>query len=354
VRVVETAVGGAGDRPPRRAGIRQVAAVAGVSESTVSNVLNNPHVVTVSTRQRVERAMSEVGFVRNRAAGLLRGAISTVVGCVVLDAGNLYYAEVARGIEDRLAEAGCMHLLCSSDVRPEREARYLRAFEEHGVRGVIVSPVGADTGALAQLSRRGVPVVLLDHPQDGADLCAVTVDNVAGGRAATAHLLALGHRRIAFLRGATTIATIRQRRAGAELACRDVGLDPGRVLADVPLSDQSAGADGGPAVARLLTLRPAPTAVLCFNDASAVGLLRGLRAAGVPVPERMSVIGYDDVHFASELSPPLTTVRQPKYELGRAAAHLMLSESDAGHRHQEIRFGPELIVRRSTAAAPPR
>lgn len=337
----------------RRAGIRQVAHAAGVSEATVSNVLNNPAIVAPQTRQRVEQAMVDVGFVRNRAAVQLRGRPSSVIGCVLLDLANAFFAEVARGIEDRLAEADCMHLVCSSDIRIERENRYLRMFEEHGVRGVIVHPATANLDGLVALSQRGVPVVLLDQPQAGTGLCTVTVDNVAGGRLAAGHLLALGHRRLVYLRGTRKVSTVNQRREGARQACLAAGLDPESTIQDVSIDTTPTGGGAEAAVTRLLSLDPVPTAVICFNDAAAVGVLRGLRQAGVEVPEQMSVIGYDDMQFAAELSPPLTTVRQPRYELGRAAAELVLAESDEGHDHQERVFAPRLIVRASCGPAPP-
>lgn len=330
-----------------RSGIREVAAAAGVSESTVSNVLNNPQIVAAKTRRRVERAMEELDFVRNRAAGQLRGAPSSVVGSIVLDSANAFFAEVARAVEDRLIESGCMQLLFSSDLHLARENQCLKLLEEHAVRGIIINPVNPELEGLVRLGRRGTPVVLLDRSRGDADLCAVTADNVCGGELAAAHLLELGHRRIVFLGGSITVDTITARRTGADRACVAAGLDPAEVLVDIR---HAPAAIDGPeaAVDHILALRPLPTAIICTNDTAAVGVLRGLRRAGVSVPARMSVIGYDDVHFASELSPPLTTVRQAKASLGRAAADLLLSEGDAGHRHQELVFMPEIIVRAST------
>lgn len=147
----------------RRASIRQVAQAAGVSMSTVSNVLNNPHVVLAETRRRVEDAMLAVGYVRNGAARQLRGAPSTVVGCVLLDSANPFFAEVARGMEDRLAEAGCMAIVCSTDVRVERETQYLHMLEELGVRGVLLAPVSSRLDTAVAVAGRGTPVVLVDN-----------------------------------------------------------------------------------------------------------------------------------------------------------------------------------------------
>lgn len=336
----------------RRAGIREVAASAGVSTSTVSNVLNNPDVVSQATRRRVEEAMAEVGYVRNRAARQLRGAPSVVVGCVVLDLANPFFAEMARGMEDRLAEADCVPIVCSTDVRPARQARYLRALEELGVRGVLVSPIGSRLDDLVQLARRGTPVVLVDHPRAGTPLCAVAVDGVRGGELAAAHLVSLGHRRIAFVRGTADVRTLHERAEGIGRALAVAGLDVSRALLEV-LVPQPARPDQADAVVDLiLAAKPRPTAIICFNDMAAVGVLRGLRRRGVTVPDEISIVGYDDVVFADQLLPALTTVHQPTYQLGRVAAELLLSEADSGHQHREMRFTPELVVRASTAPAP--
>ncbi len=326
--------------------------MAGVSTSTVSNVLNNPDVVSSATRHRVEEAMVQVGYVRNSAARQLRGAPSVIVGCVLLDSANPFFAEVARGMEDRLAEAGCMPIVCSTDIRLGREARYLRMLEELGVRGVLLSPVGSRLDAAVELARRGTPVVLVDHPRAGLPLCAAAVDNMRGGELAVEHLLARGHRRIAFIRCAAEVRTVDDRGEGIRHALRTAGLDIARTLVEVR-TPQPAGLDEADrAVDAVLAAVPRPTAIICFNDMAAVGVMRGLRRHSVVVPDEISIVGYDNVIFASQLSPALTTVRQPTHRLGRAAAELLLAEAEPGHRHREIRFTPELVVRASTAVRP--
>jgi LacI family transcriptional regulator len=326
-----------------------VATAAGVSTSTVSNVLNNPEIVATSTRRRVEDAMSEVGYVRNGAARQLRGAPSTIAGCLLLDTANPFFAEVSRGIEDRLTEAGCLLIVGSTDVRAAQENNYLRMMEELGVRGILVNPASSRLDRLVQLSERGTPVVLVDHPQAGADLCAVAVDDVHGGGVAADHLLALGHRRIAFLGSKAGIRSLRDRAEGIRRAITRAGFDVSSTLVEIPVPEPCTVEVSDSVVDQVLAVSPRPTAVICFNDVVALGQLRGLRRHGIAVPEQMSVIGYDDVQFAEQLSPALTTVRQPKYHLGRAAAELLLAEHRPGHQHQEIRFTPELVVRASTA-----
>jgi LacI family transcriptional regulator len=332
----------------RRAGIRQVAAAAGVSMSTVSNVLNRPQVVAAATRRRVEAAMARIGYVRNGAARQLRGVPSRVVGCVLLDTANVYFAALARGVEDRLAEAGCVLVQCSTDVQAEREARFLRLLQEQDVRGILISPVGTGLEHLTEVRRQGTPVVLLDHPRGASRLCAVTVDHVAGGELAARHLIGLGHRRLAYVRTVKTVRSMADRAAGIRRALVAAGLDPAESLAEIQVSSGPTKAVATEAAAGLLGREPRPTGVLCSNDVTALGVLRGLRRHGIGVPDEMSVVGYDDVDFAAELSPGLTTVRQPTYRLGHAAAGLLLSERLPGHTHRELLFPPELVVRGST------
>jgi LacI family transcriptional regulator len=338
---------GAPRRPGARVTIRDVARLAGVSLGTASNVLNNPGVVAAHTRQRVLEAISSTGFVRSTAARQLRAGYSRTVGVVLLDIANPFFAEIVRGAEAVLSERGYVLMVCSSDESPERERRYMRALEEHRVDGVLIAPVGRDLSRVAALASRGVPTVLLDRHPGNLAMCSVTVDDIRGGELAASHLLGLGHETIAFVSGPLSIRQCADRRAGARLAFRRAGRKPAS-LTEVPMEALTVE-HGEKAVTKLLAASPRPTAVFCANDLLALGVLKGLAAAGVDVPGEMAVVGYDDVTFASMLSPSLTSVRQPKYELGTSAAELLLEEADdAGHRHRSVRFEPELVVRGSS------
>jgi len=344
----------AGEKGPRRIGMREVARVAGVSVSTVANVLSRPTIVAPETRRRVEQAIRGVGYVPSGPARQLRGVPSPLVGSLILDLANPFYAELNRGIEDRLAEAGCLLLACSTDQQPGKEQRILRLLQEQAVRGIIVAPASPDPTPLLEVSRRGTPVVLIDQPRGRLDLCSVAVDHTLGGRLAAEHLISLGHRRIAYLGGTVDPDPVAERREGLRLALAAAGLDTRRSLVDIrmalhppPLAHAAEAA-----VEQILAARPRPTAVVCVNDTAALGLLGGLQAAGLRVPADMSVVGYDDLPFAARLAPPLTTVNQPKYELGRAAADLLLDEARPDHTHRGIRFQPSLVVRASTAPPP--
>lgn len=211
------------ENPGRTVGIKQVAAHAGVSPGTVSNVLNRPERVAAATRARVERAIRELGFVRNGSASTLRAGHSSTIGLMVLDLGNPFFTDVARGVEDTASERGYAVILSSSGESNEREQRNLRVFAEQRVRGVLLTPVGDDGETADRLRERNVPVVLLDHPTPRANQCSVAVDDVAGGEPAVGELLDGGARTLAFVTGPTVLRQCADRRKGALRALRAAG-----------------------------------------------------------------------------------------------------------------------------------
>ncbi|WP_159796452.1 LacI family DNA-binding transcriptional regulator [Puerhibacterium puerhi] len=330
----------------RRASISDVARLAGVSVGTVSNVLNRPQRVSAATRERVEAAIAELRFVPNGSARQLRVGSMTTAGAIVLDLTNPFFTDVARGMEDRLAQDDWTLMVASSEEDPERETRFLRLFEEHGVQGVALVPSTEDVDRLLALHERGVRVVLLDRPSPVPELASVAVDDVAGAAMAARHLLAQGHERLVFLNGPRTIHQCADRHAGVVAALAAAGLDPHEALEEVtvPLN-----ADGGEQGARELLARRTgrPVAVLCVNDLVALGVLRTLRREGVDVPGEVAVVGYDDVTFAAELTIPLTSVRQPTHDLGWTAADLLVR----GGAAESVVFQPELVVRESSGGA---
>jgi len=268
----------------------------------------------------------------------------------VLDLANPFFTEVARGIEDRLAEDGYVLILCSSDESPEKESRHLRLLLEQRVLGLLVTTADRAVDRLDAARRRGRPVVLLDRTSPDGTMCSAAVDDVRGGELAVAHLLSRGHRRIGFINGPATIPQCADRRKGARKAVRDTGLSHTEVLIEV--TNPTLNAEGGEAALDPLLAAPdRPTAIFCVNDITALGVLRGLLRRGLSVPGDIALVGYDDVEFAGLMTTPLTSVRRPKYQLGRAAADLLLAEATAGpeHRHDQLLFQPELVVRESSA-----
>jgi LacI family transcriptional regulator len=325
----------------QRASVKDVALRAGVSVGTVSNVLNRPDAVTEKTREKVEQAMAELNFHRNASARQLRAGVSRTVGVIVMDVGNPYYTELARGVEDRLATDDHTLILCSSDDDPRREERFLRLFAEQGVRGVLVTPMTSTGERLGDLRRLGIPAVLMDSSSPHQP--SVGVDHVSGGRQAIGHLIAQGHRRILFLAGPPDLQQTRHRLRGAIQAVQSAGLDPAEVLDVVHLPTLTANEGQRGLIEAIEGDRPVPTAVFAINDIVALGAMRELRVRGLSIPDDMAVVGYDDLYFAAELMMPLSSVRQPMRQLGWAAADLLLTEQP------HALFEPELVVRASSS-----
>ena len=325
--------------------IGDVAHRAGVSVGTVSNVLNRPHIVAEETRRAVYDAIQALGFVPNASARQLREGASRAAGVLVLDIANPFFMEMARGIEDRLVADDLTMVLSSSDADPERERRILAQFAQQRLRGVLLVPSRRTVENLSILTAQGTRVVFLDHKPRRQDFDAVVTDDAAGARTAVEHLIGLGHEHIGFINGPQALQQCRERRTGARRAVRRAG---GAVrLIEMEVGELNA-AGGQEAMARLLKAHPEITAVFCVNDLVALGALRHAREQAIPVPGRVSVIGYDDVPFAGELAVPLSSIRQPTYQLGWQAADLLLTSAVP----RQIVFQPELIVRASTGSAP--
>lgn len=328
-------------------GIKDVARRAGVSIGTVSNVVNRPHVVSAATRTRVQSVIEELGYVRDESARQLRAGRSRLMALLVLDLGNPFFVDVARGAELAAHRRGLNVITCNSGQRIDREASYLAMLAEQRVRGVLLSPVDTSSQALEAFHRSGIPYVFVDRKVPAGDASSVSVDDVAGGSLVARHLLETGHSRIAFVNGPAILAQCRDRESGlrsvlagsAEVSVLETG------ALDVP-----SGRDAG---ARLLGMSPRPSAVFCANDLLALGVLQSMVGAGVRVPEEMAIVGYDDIEFAGAAAVPLTSVRQPAARLGESAAELLIaetSETDRPGEHRTIVFTPELVVRNSTRA----
>jgi LacI family transcriptional regulator len=332
--------------------IREVAATAGVSVATVSNVLNRPDIVAQPTRDRVHAAIKELGFVRNESARQLRAGRSRTIGLVVLDVANPFFTDVARGVEDEASKSGLSVILCNSDDKQDRETRYLELLEEQRVQGVLITPV-ADTDTdkrLTLLQQRGTPVVLVDSRSPSRGQCSVSVDDVLGGDLAVSHLLTAGHSRVAYVAGPASIRQVADRHEGALRALRRADR-PARDLKVIEMDalNVAAGQRAGAAIAKIAA-RSRPTAAFCANDLIALGLLQEMTRRRIRVPEDIAIVGYDDIEFAAAAAVPLSSVRQPRQELGHSAAQLLLEEAlgDPAHKHRQVIFEPELVARQSS------
>ena len=330
--------------------VREVAALAGVSLGTVSNVLNRPDKVAPGTVERVQSAIATLGFVRNDSARQLRAGRSSTVGLIVLDGGNPFFTDVARGAEDAAMDNGLAVLIGNSDESTDRERTYVDLFEERRVAGLLISPAGDDLSRLARVRDQGTAVVLVDRRADDEHFASVSVDDVAGGRIAVEHLAAIGRTHIAFVGGPFGIRQVADRHAGALAAAQAAGI---RLEA---LPTTSLSVLEGRRIGEAIQARPAaerPDAVFAANDLLAVGLEQAFIMRGtIAVPEQIAIVGYDDIAFAESAVVPLTSVRQPAQDLGRRAIELLTKQVEQGQDIdlEHVEFTPELVVRQSSVA----
>jgi LacI family transcriptional regulator len=334
--------------------MKDVAALAGVSVGTVSNVLNSPATVADRTRQRVEAAIDKLGWVRNESARQLRAGRSRSIGLVVMDITNPFFADIVSGVEDYVYDLGYTVQLGNSGQQVSRESAHLQLFDQNRVRGLLFAPIWDVGDRVAQLRRRGIPVVIVDRGGDKADYCWVAVDDIEGGRLAAAHLIEQGHVRIAFVGGPSRLQQVRDRRLGAQLATSSLGGTDGLLTISTPRLDVESGVRAAGEISAMPDAER-PTATFAANDLLAIGLLQGFVTNGMRIPEDMAIIGYDDIAFAGAAAVPLSSIRQPRHELGRRAVELLFEEVDAldndrPHEHQHIQFVPELVVRQSTSS----
>jgi LacI family transcriptional regulator, galactose operon repressor len=333
--------------------MKDVAALAGVSLGTVSNVLNSPDLVAEPTRRKVELAIAKLGWIPNEPARQLRAGRSRSIGVIVMDITNPFFTDLVIGAENCVHERGFSVQVGNSAQEAERENAQLLLLMQQRVRGVLLAPIWGIGDYVRQLKVRGTPVVLLDRAGDQADFCSVSVDDIEGGRLAVQHLLDLGHTRIGVIGGPGNLQQVADRRFGAELA-RSRHRGPAQLLV---VSTPHLDVDAGIRSAEEIVAMPdseRPTAVFATNDLLAIGLLQGFVTAGLRVPDDMAIVGYDDIAFAAAAAVPLSSVRQPRLAIGCRAAELLFEEiqaidRDVAHEHQQVRFEPELVVRRSSA-----
>ncbi|GAA0423854.1 LacI family transcriptional regulator [Actinoplanes capillaceus] len=330
-----------------------VAHRAGVSLATASRALAGREGVSEEVASRVRQVADELGYVANPFARTLAGGASTTVGLIVHQVDDPYFAEIAGGVIGLADERRLLVQICHSGRDPGHELRQIRHLIAQRAGIIIIAGSGyhdpraeAEAEAvLAGYQRGGGRVAVIGRHALGAD--AVLPDNEAGGQAVTAHLLDLGHRRIAVAAGAPGLNTVIDRMAGVASALREHGLSP----AGLPVVHTDFVREGGrTATERILAEHPSTTAIIALNDAMAMGVLAVLRERGIGVPSRMSVVGFDDVSVAADLAPSLTTVRLPMTDMGRMALELALEP--AGARPRRRPTGHRLIVRDSTGPAP--
>ena len=328
--------------------MRDVAALAGVSFKTVSRVVNAEPGVSDALRERVQTAVEQLHYRHNLAASNLRRTAprTLTVGALLQDIGNNFSASLLRALENRLRERGIAVLAASLDEEPERERDLVRDLVARRVDGLVLMPASVSQEYLVSEQQAGLPTVFVDRRPRGVDADSVTVDNHLGGQLATRHLLAHGHRRIAFVSDLLTIDTAEQRLRGYTQSMQDVGL-PTLVRLDV----RSAAAAQA-AVTALLAQPDPPTAVFAGRNDLSIGAVRALRVAGLS--RQVALVGFDDFPLADVLEPALTVVRQDLTRIGNEVGRLLFNRLDgdtAGAVH--LVLAPTLVVRGSGEIAPP-
>lgn len=334
-----------------------VARLAGVSAATVSYVLNNgPRGVSEDKRRRVLDAVQALGYRPNAIARSLRARRTNIIGLVLPDSANPYFASLARAIEAAAAAQGFLVIVASAADDPRREAEQLEALLRLQVDGMLWVPADVMGTAPAPVQPAAVPVVQVDRAwddaTDGGPLHNILLsDNRAGGYLAAEHLVQLGHRRIACLAGPATHRHAQLRLEGVQECLAAAGLILPPALVAHGTWDYAAGADLVAGWAAL-PAHERPTAIICGNDAMAIGAIAGLAAAGLAVPADMSVMGYDDIPQARYMVPSLSTIAQPFNEIGREAVRLLLGRVAAAQERPVRRMLPVRLVRRESTASP--
>jgi LacI family transcriptional regulator len=330
--------------------IVDVAARAGVSTATVSRVLSGSATALPATRERVLEAARELAYRPSGVARALKRAETRTIGLVVTDIANPFFPQIVRGVEDEAHRLGYGVLLCNAADDPTRELAAFDLLVDRRVDGIIVASGRATRRLGRRLGELAMPVVLVNADTRVPGLASIGTAQRAGARMAAAHLLGLGHRRLAFIGAPPGHVAAGPRRAGVVDAIRAAGLNPASALVAEPGDGR---VDGGVrAVAQLLDEGRLPTALVAYNDLAAIGALRALRTAGMAVPARVSVVGFDDIEPASWTDPPLTTIRQPTAEMGRWAVERIASALRGADEVARVTLAAELVVRGSTGPPP--
>jgi DNA-binding LacI/PurR family transcriptional regulator len=335
----------------RRMNIREVAKKAGVSTATVSRVVNGTAPVDARTEKRVRAAIQRSGYYPNTHARSLGTGKSHIYGLIISDIENPFFPELVKCFERKAVEHGHEVLIANTDYKAERMEVCVRRMLERKVDGVAIMTSEMDPELIQMLSGRGIPIVFLDTGAVGDRISDISLDYDAGVDQAIDHLTSLGHRRIAFVSGPDNLASARTRHHAflASLERKNLECRPGYIRAG---NHRFAG--GYAAMLELLDLRLRPTAVLASNDATAIGIMGAVYAAGLKVPNDISVVGFDDISLSSFMPPPLTTIRVSRTEIAEFAFNSLYAASQRGEtRGVTHTVRAELVVRQSTGSIGP-
>ena len=327
--------------------MKQVAEKAGVSTSTVSHVINNTRVVSEDVRERVLAIIAEMRYIPSAVARSLKNDKTHTIGMMIPNNSNPYFAELIQGIEDAAFKVGYNIILCNAYDDPKKQAAYLRVLMEKRIDGLILVASGADDELGVLLRDQAVPIVLVDREVAGVEADFIEADHEKGGYLATKYLLELGHRDIACVSGPIDLPPSRDRVVGYLRALKEAGQ---KFRLDYLVRSDFTSEGGFLAFQQLLALKKRPTAIFASNDLMAIGGICAASEARILIPDELSVIGYDDIALASYSTPRLTTMAQPKYEMGQLITHVLIDRIMGGHLplRREL-LQTSLVVRQSTA-----
>jgi LacI family transcriptional regulator len=328
------------------ANIKDVALKAGVSTATVSYVLNNTRSISDEVRKRVRKAAEELDYQPSTLARSLRKNKTFTIGIIIPDNTNPYFADILRGMEDAFFKSGYSVFLCNSDRNVEKETQYLEALVNRNVDGIALIPSETDTKESIRLRQLKKPLVIVDRVLPDFSSSVIQMDNVAGAYDAVKYLCQLGHKRIACLAGPRDVPTSQQRVEGYKKALEESGISVDTELVFYGDFQIESGIRFFPVIR---SLPQKPTAIFSCNDLMAIGLLKAARNAGCRIPEDCSIIGYDDILISSHVTPSLTTMAQPRYEMGHTAAEMLISKiADPSAPERKI-LKARLVIRESCA-----
>ena len=331
--------------------MKDIAGRVGVSIKSVSRVLNGEPGVSSSTSAQILATARELGFRRNDLArSLVRGNRTETIGVVLQRSTTRFYDALVRGVQEVATQHGAVVLTASTETAT-REQSTVMALSSRRMDGLLIVPIAPDQGYLRSEQEAGVPLVFVDRPPAGLVADTALSDDYGGGRASVAHLLARGHRRIAVLGAEPRAHTEIERVRGYREALSNAGvpIDPMLIL------DGDGTTESGRQAAELMFVRDVlPTAFLCVNDATALGVIIALNARGYDLPRQFSIMGFDDIPYASFVTPSLTTMKQPRSKIGEAAMNLLLAMLEGRPVEQdEVLLRSELILRNSVARLAP-
>jgi LacI family transcriptional regulator len=322
--------------------------VAGLSQSTVSRALRDDPRVAAGTRERVRAAAASLGYVPNASARNLVLRKTRMIGMLVTEISNPYYPYLIAPLHDELANLNYRMVLFTERLEGGSDDRHIESLVDHGIDGAVLTTSTIDSVVPRELTRKGLPYVLLTREVDGVAADAAVVDNALGGSLVAAEIVRLGHRRIGAIFGPANTSTGRDRERGFRAGLAGAGV----ALADEAVRRGAYVVDAGyTAMQELMELEERPTAVACFNDLVAIGALNAARALGLAVPADVSITGWDDLPIAAWEICQLTTVRQAMHEMARTAAQLLVEriERRAAPEPRRVLFEPELVIRATLA-----